>query len=139
MGSMPDHQNSNVVPIPFRIIEVRYLTGEFEGEFAASLQVRTTDGLHAAEFPLNPDQTCERTVAANALRSLATSIARDPLDPQRLDVEEPDCLGVLNAAWIAEAEERAAGASAVSMPVEIFEELLAAARNGLRPRLATQR
>jgi hypothetical protein len=133
MRSMPDDQNSNVVPIPLRIIEVRYIAGEFEGEFSASLQVRTTDGLHAAQFPLNPDQTCDPTVAANALRALASSIARDTLDPQRLDAEEPDSLDVVNAAWIAEAEERAAGASAVSMPIEIFQELLAAARNGLRP------
>jgi hypothetical protein len=105
MRSMPDDQdqNSNVVPIPFRIIEVRYLAGEFEEEFAASLQVRATDGLHAAEFPLNPDLTCDRTVAANALRALAASIAQDAPDAQRLDAEEPDRLDVVNAAWIADA------------------------------------
>jgi hypothetical protein len=56
----------------------RYLAGGYEGEFSASLQVRTTDGLHAAEFPLNPDQTCDRTVAANALRAIAASIAGLP-------------------------------------------------------------
>lgn len=132
------NQESDVVrAMPFRIVEARYVAGEVDGEFSASFQVRTTSGLHGAEFPVNPDLTCDRLQAAHALRALAASVARDPVDPRAIALDEDDSASVqvINEAWIDEAEEMAAGAASVTIPGEQFAKLLEAARNGLRPHL----
>lgn len=135
---MADQANDVVTAMPFRIVEARYVAGESDGEFSASFQVRTTSGLHGAEFPINPDLTCDRKQAAHALRALAASVARDPLDPAAEaldDDDEADSAEVIDAAWIDEAEELASSAALVTLPARQFERLLEAARNGLRSHL----
>jgi hypothetical protein len=132
------HQESEILMgMPFRIVEARYVEGESDGVFSASFQVRTSSGLHGAEFPVNADLTCDRLDAAHALRALAASVARDPLDPAatELDGSNEDSLDVIDAAWIDEAEELVSSAASVTLPAKQFEKLLAAARNGLRPHL----
>jgi hypothetical protein len=138
---MAEQETGAIMAMAFRILEARYVAGEVDGEYSASFQVRTTSGLHGAEFPVNPDLTCDRLHAAHALRALAASVARDPLDQNAitLDDDETDSKVVIDAAWIDEAEVLAAGAATVTIPAEHFEKLLAAARNGLRPRLVNGR
>ena len=130
---MAEQGRDVLMAAPLRILETRYVDGEIDGEFSASFQVRTTNGLHGAEFPINPDLTCDRKDAARALRALAASLTHDPLDSSALfRIDDQDASEVISEAWIDEAEELAANAASVTIPGEEFGKLLVAARNGLR-------
>jgi hypothetical protein len=90
---------------------------------------------------------CRDRIAEQAAKALSPELRAELLartDPSLLQSSELEqaCKDVghrvpINHDWLDEQELRAEGAAAVSLPGDQFLDLLAVARNGLRPKVAT--